>query len=178
MKLNNLTLGGLLDLGCIFGFLIGGWVSQQIGKKITLIVSNFGSFILWIMLAFSIESVELITFARFLMGFCSAIASVCVGRNALIRLMINITKVSILQGAYISETSHSGLRKILVTLKASGSMLGYLLANILGVVFSDWRYSALAVAVVPLLGSVSMLFFPETPYWLASVGRLNDSRYE
>ena len=130
------------------------------------------------MLAFSIESVELITFARFLMGFCSAIASVCVGRNALIRLMINITKVSILQGAYISETSHSGLRKILVTLKASGSMLGYFLANILGVVFSEWRYSALVVAVVPLLGSVSMLFFPETPYWLASVGRLHDSRYE
>ena len=57
-------------------------------------------------------------------------------------------------------------------------MLGYFLANILGVVFSEWRYSALVVAVVPLLGSVSMLFFPETPYWLASKGRLLDSRYD
>ena len=56
-------------------------------------------------------------------------------------------------------------------------MLGAMLANILGAVFLDWKYSALVLAVVPLIGSVSMLFFPETPYWLASVGRQQDSRY-
>ena len=55
-------------------------------------------------------------------------------------------------------------------------MLGGVLAYNLGVVFDDWRYSAFTLAVVPLLGSVTMLWFPETPYWLASVGRLDDSR--
>ena len=84
----------------------------------------------------------------------------------------------IFQGAYISETSHTKLRRILGTFQASGSMLGYLLANIMGVVFDDWRNSALVLSVVPLLGSVTMLLFPETPYWLASVGRLQDSRYD
>ena len=59
-----------------------------------------------------------------------------------------------------------------------GTMLGFMLANILGVVFEDWRYSALTLAAVPLLGSGLMLLFPETPYWLASVGRLQDARYE
>ena len=79
-------------------------------------------------------------------------------------------------GPYISETAQPKLRKILGTFQSSGTMLGYMLANILGVVFDDWRYSALTLAVVPLLGSLTMLFFPETPYWLASVSRLQDSR--
>ena len=83
-----------------------------------------------------------------------------------------------IQGTYIAETSHTKLRRILGTFQASGSMLGYLLANIMGVVFVDWRNSALVLSVVPLFGSVTMLLFPETPYWLAYVGRLQDSRYD
>lgn len=81
-------------------------------------------------------------------------------------------------GTYISEISHTKLRRILGTFQASGTMLGYLLANIMGVVLDDWRDSALVLAAVPLIGSLSMLFFPETPYWLASKGRLLDSRYD
>ena len=81
-------------------------------------------------------------------------------------------------GTYISEISHTKLRRILGTFQTSGTMLGYLLANIMGVVLDDWRDSALVLAAVPLIGSLSMLFFPETPYWLASKGRLQDSRYD
>ena len=142
-----------------------------------LVVSNFGSFIIWIMLAFAIDRVEFIIFARFLMGFCSAGASVCVGKNHELGQKIEINRCFMIKGPYISETSQSNLRKILGTFQATGSMLGYLLANIMDVTFDEWRYSALALAVVPLLGSVSMLFLPETPYWLATVGRLEDSRY-
>ena len=87
-------------------------------------------------------------------------------------------KICIIQGTYISETSHSKLRRILVTFQTSGTMLGNLLAYIVGAVFDDWRDSALALSVIPLLGSVTMLLFPETPFWLASVGRLQDSRYD
>ena len=57
-------------------------------------------------------------------------------------------------------------------------MLGAMLANILGAVFDDWKHSALVLSVLPLIASVSMFFFPETPYWLASVGRQQESRYE
>ena len=85
---------------------------------------------------------------------------------------------SMIQGTYISETSHTKQRRFLATFEASGTMLGNLLAYIMGAVFDDWRDSALALSVVPLLASVTMLLYPETPYWLASVGRLQDSRYD
>ena len=48
----------------------------------------------------------------------------------------------------------------------------------MGALFVDWRNSALVLAMIPLFGSLTMLLFPETPYWLAYVGRLQDSRYE
>ena len=57
-------------------------------------------------------------------------------------------------------------------------MLGYLLANIMGAIFVDWRNSALVLAMIPLFASLTILLFPETPYWLAYVGRLQDSRYD
>ena len=81
-----------------------------------------------------------------------------------------------IQGTYISETSHKKLRRILATFQTSGALVGMLLAYIMGMVFDDWRHSALVLSMVPLLGSVTMLLFPDTPYWLASVGRLQDSR--
>ena len=75
-----MTLGGTLTLGCIIGFLLGGWISQHVGKRVVLVVSNFGSFIIWLSLAFGIERVELVIVARFSMGVFSAAASVCVGK--------------------------------------------------------------------------------------------------
>ena len=75
-----MTLGGTLTLGCIIGFLLGGWISQHVGKRVVLVVSNFGSFIIWMSFAFEIERVELVIIARFSMGVFSAAASVCVGK--------------------------------------------------------------------------------------------------
>ena len=63
----------------MFGFFIGGWISQQLGKRIMMVVSNFASFIIWIMLAFGTDKVEFIILGRFLMGVFSAGAIVCVG---------------------------------------------------------------------------------------------------
>ena len=87
-----------------------------------------------------------------------------------------ISKFNFIEGNYISETSHSKLRNILITFQTSGTMLGYLIAYIIGTIFEDWRDSALALVAVPLMGSLTMVIFPETPFWLASVGRLQDSR--
>ena len=75
-----MTLGGTLTLGCIIGFLLGGWISQHVGKRVVLVVSNFGSFITWVSFAFETERVELVIVARFSMGVFSAAASVCVGK--------------------------------------------------------------------------------------------------
>ena len=80
-------------------------------------------------------------------------------------------------GTYISETSHKSMRRILGTFPGVGVTVGKLLAYVVALIFPDWRDSALALSQVPLLASMTMLLFPETPYWLASVGKLQDSRY-
>ena len=80
-------------------------------------------------------------------------------------------------GTYISETSHKSMRRILGTFPGVVVTVGKLLAYVVALIFQDWRDSALALSQVPLLASMTMLLFPETPYWLASVGKLQDSRY-
>ena len=85
--------------------------------------------------------------------------------------------ILIFQGSYISETSHPKNRKILTTFQTFGTMFGNLLAYIMGAAFDDWRHSALVLSAIPFLASVTMLLYPETPYWLASVGRPQESRY-
>ena len=66
----------------MIGFFGGGFVSQFIGKRIMMVISNLASFVLWIMLAYTYK-VEFITLERFSMGVVSAGAIVCVGKNDL-----------------------------------------------------------------------------------------------
>ena len=54
-------------------------------------------------------------------------------------------------------------------------MLGFLLANITGL-FGAWRMSALVLAIVPMVASGSIYLFPETPYWLAKMGRIEEAK--
>ena len=64
----------------MIGFFGGGFMSQLIGKRIMMVVSNLASFVLWLMMAQTYK-VELITLERFSMGVVSAGAIVCVGKN-------------------------------------------------------------------------------------------------
>ena len=77
---NRVILGAVLSLGCMIGFFGGGFMSQLIGKRIMMVVSNLASFVLWLMMAQTYK-VELITLERFSMGVVSAGAIVCVGKN-------------------------------------------------------------------------------------------------
>ena len=163
-------------MGCTIGYFVGGWISLNIGKRIMMIVCNIGSVITWIMLAFISNEVVLIIIERFVMGIFIAAAFGCIGDILIKKILPSFSKCFFFKGTYISETSHSKLRNILITFQTSGTMLGYLIAYIIGTIFEDWRDSALALVAVPLMGSLTMVLFPETPFWLASVGRLQDSR--
>ena len=76
---NEITLGAALSLGCIIGFFVGGWISQYLGKRTMMVLSNFASFIIWLMLAFGTDRVSFIIIERFSMGVFSAAAVGCVG---------------------------------------------------------------------------------------------------
>ena len=79
MHSNEITLGAALSLGGIIGFFAGGWISQYLGKRTTMVLSNFASLTIWLMLAFGTNRVSFIITERFLMGVFSAAAVGCVG---------------------------------------------------------------------------------------------------
>ena len=87
MYSKNVTLGAAIPLGCMIGFFGGGFMSQYFGKRIMMVVSNFVTFILWIMLALITDKVEFIILERFSMGVFSAGAFVCVGEFFNIMIM-------------------------------------------------------------------------------------------
>ena len=166
-----------MALGCVFGCLIGGAISERIGKKIVVFLSNLVVMALWIALSFARNS-WIIILLRFSIGIFSSSAYSCVGE---IHINHGVhgheeCKTNASLGVVISETSHPKLRKVLGPLQAIGAMLGFLLANITGLL-EAWRISALILAFVPLIASGSMYLFPETPYWLAKMGRINDAKY-
>ena len=166
--------GAAIALGGVFGCLIGGAISERIGKKLVVFLSNLVVMALWIALSFARIS-WMIILLRFSIGLFSSSAYSCVGKIH-IKCGYEEYKTNASSGVVISETSHPKLRKVLGPLQAIGAMLGFLFANITGLL-EAWRSSALILAFVPLVASGSMYLFPETPYWLAKMGRIDDAKY-
>ena len=162
-----------MALGCVFGGLIGGAISEKIGKKVVVFSSNLVVTALWIGMSFA-TSAWLIIFIRFLIGvFCTG-AYNCVGKY-ISSINSGSQKTCLIAAVIISETSQAKLRKTLGTFQAIAAILGLLLANITGL-SEDWRMSAQILASVPLIASVSIVFFPETPYWLIKMDRMGDAK--
>merc|ERR1712079_336615 len=66
---------------------------------------------------------------------------------------------------YISETVHPSIRGSLVTLPAFMMAGGMLMVWIIGY-FLTWRMTAYLLIIPPILLTLLILLFPETPYWL------------
>ena len=71
--------GAALPLGCVLGYLMGGAVSDRIGKKLVVLSFNLFMMALWISISFAHMS-WLIILVRFLMGIFSSGAYSCVGK--------------------------------------------------------------------------------------------------
>ncbi|OIW29302.1 major facilitator superfamily transporter sugar [Coniochaeta ligniaria NRRL 30616] len=165
---DELHQGGIVSiyyLGCIFGCFAGGWLADRIGRINGLFIGSFVALIGGALQA-ATQSSDFILVARVVTG---------VGTGAL----TGITPV------LISETSSAQHR---------GGYLGYVfIANYLGIAvaywisfglsfvdggYSDvrWRF-LLAFQCVPaliLLAGIKLL--PDSPRYLASIGRLDEAR--
>ena len=165
--------GAALALGCVCGGLLGGMITEKMGKKLVVFASNLVVVALWIGMSFAM-SAWLIIFIRFLTGvFCTS-AFNCVGKHIL-NFKQQLGKPCFIAGVLISETADAKVRKTLGTFQAIAAILGFLLANITGL-SEDWRMSAQILSSVPLVASLAIVFFPETPYWLIKMGRKEDAR--
>ena len=154
-----ITTAGLI--GAIIGALIGGSVTDSLGRRKVLIISGviFGVGALWSGLASSAES---LIAARLFLGVAIGTASFAVP-------------------LYIAEISPTKVRGTLVSLFQLMITIGILVSYFSDYIFADeadvtcWRpmfYVGVIPAIILLVG---MIFMPESPRWLFASGRDEDA---
>ena len=160
-QVENITTLGLI--GAVVGALVSGWVSDKAGRKNVILVSAivFLTGALWCGFATSIAS---LLAARFYLGLAIGIASFATP-------------------LYIAEISPAKIRGTLVSMFQLLITVGLLAAFLSDSFFADnknvssWR-PMFYVGVVPaLILLIGMFFLPESPRWLLSKGREEESRH-
>lgn len=146
-------------IGCLLGSLVGGRLSDWLGRRKTLIFMGL-LFSIGALLTASVTDFPLFLLWRIVLGFAIGVSS-------------------FLAPMYIAEMAPPALRGGLVSLNQLLITAGIAISYWVDLAFAHggmgWR-PMLAVAALPgfalLLG---MLFLPETPRWLAKQGRWKEA---
>ncbi|XP_058797261.1 facilitated trehalose transporter Tret1-like [Phymastichus coffea] len=157
VSLSQLTwLSSLNYFAIVFGALFSGLLSQWIGRRNSLLVSTFPFMTSWIILY------------------------MC-GPNQLWPIFLGLFVLGISGGIiesplqiYVTEISEPRLRSSMCASLGVTIMIGIFVEMLLGK-YLDWQTLALANIIFPILALMSLFFMPESPYWLASKGRYEDS---
>ncbi|WP_213880310.1 sugar porter family MFS transporter [Pseudomonas sp. dw_358] len=153
-----------LIVGAAFGSLASGFLSDHLGRRLTLRMLSV-LFILGAIGTATAPTIPLMIAARFILGIAVG------GGSATVPVFI----------AEIAGPKH---RAPLVSrnelMIVSGQLLAYVLSALMAALLhsdSVWRYM-LAVAAVPgLLLLVGTFFVPASPRWLAHKGRFDEARH-
>jgi sugar porter (SP) family MFS transporter len=145
---------GSAILGCSFGPIAGLWLADRFGRRRTLIVSSF------VFLASAVGCALAGTQTQFIVWrFVSGMA---IGLAATVSPM------------YIAEVAPARLRGRLVLVNQLAIVVGGTLSAVVAYLLADgghwrWMFASQAVPVFGLM--VGLAFVPESPRWLAMVGR-------
>ncbi len=156
----NITTAGLL--GAMIGALLTGRASDIFGRKKPILVAAF-IFVLGAIWSGSAANANSLIFARLFIGLAIGISSFSVP-------------------LYIAEISPSKMRGRLVSLFQLLITIGILVSYLSDLVFANnndvtsWRPMFYAGVIPGLILLIGMLFLPETPRWLMSKGRKEESR--
>ncbi|XP_059619775.1 facilitated trehalose transporter Tret1-like [Phlebotomus argentipes] len=137
------------------GSVLSGWITEPLGRKLSMILVNIPHIIAWIMLYYASSLAELYT-AAILLG-----------------LGVGFMEAPII--TYVGEISEPSIRGILTSCAGVSVMLGIFTVYFLGTVVT-WRVAALICLAVPLSTLVAICFVPETPLWLLSKGRVDKAQ--
>ncbi len=167
--LDNPVLMGSMSswstVGLVIGGLMSGILSDKFGRKRTLVVSIFCYALLTLPQAFS-PTFEVFVFFRFCAG---------IGLGACIPTVTTC----------FTESTPTHYRAIFVTLGMAFMIVGWVLAGIVGNAitnapqiisgFDNWRICYI-IGAIPLLYSILLAFIMhDTPHWLASKNRKEDT---
>lgn len=158
-SLDALTKGfvtGALMVGCLFGSLLGGRLSDKYGRKLMLIISA-------VLLGLSAGGC----------GFLSHSASALVIYRFIGGLGVGVLSAVI--PTYITEISPAELRGTFVSFYQLFVVVGILVAYCANLFFSSYEMNWHLMLGLPLafaiLDIVLLLFLPESPIWLEQKGQ-------
>ncbi|KAI5654067.1 hypothetical protein M9H77_31254 [Catharanthus roseus] len=145
--------GSIITIGAMIGAITSGKIADFIGRKGAMRLSSVFCIAGWLAVYFSLGTLTL-DIGRFFTGYGIGIFSYVVP-------------------VFISEIAPKNLRGGLATINqlmiVSGSSVAYLLGT-----FVSWRTLALTGLVPCILLLGGLFFIPESPRWLANVGREKD----
>ena len=145
---------GSAILGTPFGSILGVWMADRFGRKRTLIFAALLTAISTVGCAFAGGVMELIIW-RFVGGAGVGLAST-------------------VSPMYIAEVAPARLRGILVVVNQLAIVIGLTLSVVVAYFLIDgdhwrWMFATQSIPIVCLLAGLAMV--PESPRWLATVGR-------
>lgn len=162
MSANMLGLVGMGTLaGMFFGSLLGGYITDLIGRR-KMYFLCFGYIVVLSVLQFFISNPMQAFILRFLLG-------IGIGANYPIA------------GPYMAEFSPKKYRGSIVGMLNAFWFCGYALSFVIGYLLlplgneTSWRWMLASSAVPAALWFLAGLTIPESPYWLVSKGRREEA---
>ncbi|XP_048414718.1 solute carrier family 2, facilitated glucose transporter member 8 isoform X2 [Stegostoma tigrinum] len=137
--------GSLVTVGAAVGGIIGGWIVDKIGRKLTL-MSCAVPYVVGFMIIVAARNVWMLYGGRILTGLASGVTSLVVP-------------------VYISEMAHPKIRGLLGSSVQLMVVTGIMGAYVSGMVLT-WYWLAVLCSLPPTLMVVLMCFMPETPRYL------------
>ncbi|KAK4299628.1 hypothetical protein Pmani_028113 [Petrolisthes manimaculis] len=141
------------SIASIGGSLMGGFIMDALGPRMTLLVTALPCLLSWGFIAFA-NSVALIYAGRIITGIFLGIFSP-------------------VPQLYATEIAQPQIRGLLGAFPEAAVAFGSLLCYAFGAVM-DWRWLAVVAALVPGIPLfLSMIVFPESPQWLTKKAKLD-----
>ncbi|KAL7286233.1 hypothetical protein TKK_0019489 [Trichogramma kaykai] len=147
-------IASLVTLSLPCGSLFVGPLMDYFGRKKICIISCIPSIISWIFLIVA-KSEVLIYIARIIAGISGGLSTVSL--------------------VYISEITHPQIRPMLLCFNSIFVSLGILITYSLGV-WLAWNQMAIVFLIMNICIFFSLLFIPESPYWIMCFGKGESSQ--
>jgi len=142
-------------VGIMVGSIVGGSLSDKLGRKWTYTVSRSLQYFVNLLAAFSPNETFLI--------IAWGITHAC----GIIQTMTGII--------IANECLNDGLRQLVSMFQLGCYGVGYMLLPLYGYLFPDWRHLTIAVAVTGIVLLPTMYYIVESPRWLALSGRTEEA---
>lgn len=146
--------GSIVTVGAALGGLLGGWMVERIGRKLSLMFCSL-PFVFGFTVIIAAQNVWMLYAGRALTGLASGVTSLVVP-------------------LYISEMAHERVRGTVGSCVQLMVVLGILGVYAAGLVL-HWRWLAICCSIPPTLLMVFMCFMPETPRFLLSQGKRREA---